>query len=289
MTPAAVRLTATDAAHAAALLTPFNEQTAFDVAAGSRTAYALFRTPAEPFRTPAETPVGSAVLGNGELDLFVHPEFRARGLGAAAAAGLLELAGDAPLTAWSHGDHPAARALAARFGFAATRTLLQLSLGGLDRLETPAAPTPRPAATIEAFRPGIDDAEWLALNARVFSLHPEQGGMTGEDLSERMSEPWFRADDFLVARDADGRMVGYDWLKVTPPEGEIYVIGVAPEASGRGLGRALMSAGLARLRERGCTVATLYTEADNDPAVGLYRSLGFADAHSDVQYTRTPR
>jgi mycothiol synthase len=91
-------------------------------------------------------------------------------------------------------------------------------------------------------------------------------------------------------------MVGYNWLKIEPDAeppaaGEIYVIGVAPEASAHGLGRALMTAGLARLRERGCHAAELYVEGDNAPAVHLYRALGFVNAAVHVQYSRqfTPR
>ncbi|HEY0248087.1 MAG TPA: mycothiol synthase [Gryllotalpicola sp.] len=285
MSPA-VELIPTDASADAPLLAPFNEQTGFDVADGSRRLFALFGTP-EKIR------VGSAVLGRGELDLHISPEFRAAGLGAEAARRLLELAEPGPLSAWSHGDHPAARALAARFGFTATRTLLQLRLepipstDGLSHASaTHSAPSTQRPAELSTFSAGDDDAEWLALNARVFAWHPEQGGMTQQDLDERMAEPWFAASDFLIARADDGAMIGYNWLKVEGAEGEIYVVGVAPEASGQGIGRALMAAGLARLRERGCTAATLYTEADNVAAVRLYRSLGFVDEHVDVQYSR---
>lgn len=142
---------------------------------------------------------------------------------------------------------------------------------------------------IVAFRVGGDEAEWVALNARVFATHPEQGRVTADDLRAREAEPWFDARDFLVARDASGRMIGYNWLKIDPGEstGEIYVIGVDAASAGQGLGRRLMRAGLARLAERGCTSATLYVEADNEPAVRLYRSLGFADHTVDVQYRRT--
>lgn len=273
MSEATVELVETDAS--AELLSPFDEQTAFDVAAGSRRLFALRRT-------QARTVGGSAVLGRGALDLHVAPEFRARGYGADAAAQLLELAGDGPLTAWSHEDHPAARALASRFGFERTRELLQLRVEGLDGFDPPTA------ATIGTFRPGVDDAEWLGLNARVFAWHPEQGGVSAPDLARRMAEPWFDPGDFLVARDDTGLMVGYNWLKVEPgsDEGEIYVIGVAPENSGQGLGRTLMNAGLARLRQRGCRSATLFVEGGNERGIRLYRSLGFVTAATHVQYSR---
>ena len=283
MTRASVRLVETDASASAALLEPFDEQTSFDVASGRRQLFAL-RT------TLDDSPAGSAVLGDGALDLFIRQELRAQGLGGAAVAQLLERAGDGPLTAWSHEDHPAARALAARFGFAEARTLLQLrsSLSGAPIGEEPRSGVSK-QSHITPFRPGLDDAEWVALNARVFSWHAEQGGLTLADLAQRRAEPWFRADDFLVARDAAGAMIGYCWLKIEPGEpdmGEVYVIGVAPEASGRGLGRALLTAGLAQLRARGCTVAELYVEADNHNAVHLYRALNFRDHRVHVQYAR---
>jgi len=52
---------------------------------------------------------------------------------------------------------------------------------------------------------------------------------------------------------------------------------VREEARGTGLGRALVSAAIDRARERGCRRMELDTGADNAPAQGLYRSLGFQD------------
>jgi mycothiol synthase len=254
---------------------PFNEQTRLDLASGARTPL-LIEAAGDAGGAAA---IGAAVIGGGELDLVIAPGSRGRGVASAVLPGLLERAPDT-LTARSHGDHPAAHALAARFGFAAVRTLLQLALDPL--------PDAQPTERFEAFLPGTDDAEWVALNARVFAFHPEQGGVTVDDLRARQHEDWFDAGDFLVARDDDGRMVGYNWLKLEPgaAEGEIYVLGVDSAASGRGLGRRLMAAGLARLRQRGARAATLYVEADNTPAVALYRSMGFVDRTVDVQYRR---
>jgi mycothiol synthase len=263
---------------------PFNEQSRFDLSSGRRTpVIATVWSQQEHGRA-----VGAAIVGHGELDFTIDPVFRGKGFGSAALNGLLPTM-PADVTAWSHGDHPAARILATRHGFEAVRTLLQLRLGPIPNVDVPAAePADGTAPTIGAFEPVTDADEWVALNARVFAHHPEQGGVTADDLRERMAEPWFHADDFLIARDGSGRMLGYNWLKIEPAatDGEIYVIGVDPAASGHGLGRRLMNAGLARLRERGCTAASLYVEADNMAAVGLYRSLGFTDHTVDVQYRR---
>lgn len=269
---------------------PFNEQTMLDLAEGRRTPLLI---------SVGDSPVGAAVLGQGELDLVVAPAHRGRGHGGEA---LRQILADVPddLTAWSHGDHPAARVLANRFRMAAARTLLQLRLSltrepltDADQAPDLAAPAAAaPGVVINAFRPGADDTEWLALNALIFAQHPEQGSLTGDDLAARKAEPWFEAGDFLIARnEATGTMIGYNWLKLEPdlPTGEIYVIGVHPDAAGRGLGRSLMLAGVERIRDRGRSAATLYVEAHNAPAVNLYRSLGFTDHTIDVQYRRLPQ
>jgi ribosomal protein S18 acetylase RimI-like enzyme len=52
---------------------------------------------------------------------------------------------------------------------------------------------------------------------------------------------------------------------------------VREQARGSGLGRELVSAAIERARERGCRRMELDTGADNAPAQGLYRSLGFRD------------
>ncbi|WEO76630.1 mycothiol synthase [Cryobacterium sp. SO2] len=266
---------------------PFNEQAMLDARSGRRSPQLLLE---------GEDAVGALILGQGEIDLVVHPRYRRKGHATAALRRLFEdeggMSGD--LTAWAHGDHPAARALADRFGFSAERTLLQLErpLSDADAATSPVLPA---GIGIVSFRPA-DAAEWVRLNALVFATHPEQGAITESDLAARMAEPWFDADDLLLAREnstaaAPGRILGYNWLKIEPGAtlGEIYVLGVHPDAAGAGLGRALMLAGLARLRERGCTAVELYVEAESTTPVRLYRSLGFGDRTVDVQYHRGPR
>ena len=53
---------------------------------------------------------------------------------------------------------------------------------------------------------------------------------------------------------------------------------VSADARGSGLGRELVSFAIDRARERGCPRMELDTGADNAPAQGLYRSLGFFDS-----------
>ncbi|WP_426516104.1 mycothiol synthase [Diaminobutyricibacter sp. McL0618] len=265
---------------------PFNEQARLDVHSGRRTPIvATVWSEAEHSR-----PIGAAIVGRGELDLVIDPLFRGKGYGSVALRGLLATA-RGNLTAWSHGDHPAARVLADHHGFLPVRRLLQLRSGPLsasaDATGRASHARHRDGVTIEPFRDGDED-EWVELNARIFESHPEQGRLTVDDLRARQAEPWYEAKDFLIARDQHGRIVGYDWVKAEPDavDGEIYVLGVDPAHPGRGTGRALLLAGLERLAERGRTTATVSIEADDSSAVRLYHQLGFTEHTVDVQYRR---
>ncbi len=235
--------------------------------------------------------VAAAILRGDELELAVLPEARGRGAGAALVR--QALATGKPVLAWAHGDHPAARALAERFDWAPTRVLLQLRAPVGDPPSDDlagASADSSDAMRVRPFRPGADDAAWLGLNAAAFAHHPEQGAMTLADLDARQSEPWFRADDLLLLDDSDAtldpeaRLAGSCWLKVENGIGEFYAVAVRPDLQGRGIGRRLMRAGFDRLRSLGIRTASLYVEADNAPALALYRRSGFTEYARDVQY-----
>lgn len=71
---------------------------------------------------------------------------------------------------------------------------------------------------------------------------------------------------------------------VGEPLGEVYVVGVDPDAQGRRIGGALTLAGLRHLAERGPRTMILYVEGDNAAAIATYRRLGFERAAVDVSY-----
>ncbi|NVI90557.1 mycothiol synthase [Actinomadura sp. BRA 177] len=211
-------------------------------------------------------------------ELVVHPDHRRRGHGRAL---LRALRDEAPVRVWAHGDLPAAAALAESEGMARVRALFQMRRPASDPLpETRVAD----GVTLRTFEPGRDEQAWLDVNARAFADHPEQGAWTMDDVREREAEDWFDPAGFFLA-ERDGRLVGFHWTKVHPGKiGEVYVVGVAPDAQGLGLGRTLTLKGLHHLRDTGMEQIMLYVDESNTAAVRLYESLGFTRFAVDVMY-----
>ncbi len=236
----------------------------------------------------------AGVIGYGHLatdppmaELAVHPEHRRQGVGRALVGEVLRIGGE-QTRIWAHGNGAAAQGLARTLGMVGRRELWQMRLN-LATVKLPPVEVPA-GVRLRTFVPDADDEAVLAVNRAAFSWHPEQGGWTGRELAQRRTEPWFDPHGFFLAVSDEGQLLGFHWTKVHDPEGgqpalgEVYVVGVAPRAQGRGLGRVLTLAGLHHLREQGLRTVLLYVEADNHAAVHTYRKLGFTAYHVDVAY-----
>jgi len=64
------------------------------------------------------------------------------------------------------------------------------------------------------------------------------------------------------------------------------MLAVDPDYRGKGIGRELMIAGLARLKNRGLKVAELTVDSENRIARTLYESLGFDIQSSTLWYEK---
>ena len=177
--------------------------------------------------------------------------------------------------------HPLPGAVAARLGLTEHRELLQLR----RPLPVPEQhPARRGAALpLRRFDPGRDALAWIRQNNRAFAWHPDQGHQDEASLRATLDEPWVELAGFLVLDDPDrpGELAGSCWTRRheaadgDPALGEIFVIGVDPSCQGRGLGTALVLAGLDHLAAAGLRVGMLYVEATNAAALGTYERLGF--------------
>ena len=247
-------------------------------------------------RDGASTIVGYAHLDCTDMvegpsaELAVEPAARREGVGRLIITTLLELTSNEGLRLWAHGEQAAAARLARSMEFEQSRVLWQMRRSLFAPLSAAVLPG---GCTIRAFEPGVDDQAWLRINGRAFADLPDQGNWTLEDLHRRMEEPWFSAAGFLIA-EHEGKVVGFHWTKVHGRKssgghdhdaiGEVYVVGVDPDYTGRGLGRALTLAGLHHLRGLGLSQAMLYVDARNTSAIRLYEGLGFSRWDTDVLY-----
>lgn len=129
-------------------------------------------------------------------ELVIHPAFRGRGHGRHLLQAVLDQTGG-HLRLWAHGGHPGAEALATSTGFTKVRSLWQMRRSLFSAI--PGFTLPE-GVRLRTFEPGSSDEEaWVALNARAFVHHPEQGAWTLEDLKRREQEPWFDPAGFFLA------------------------------------------------------------------------------------------
>ncbi len=217
---------------------------------------------------------------DGSVQLVVDPEHRRQGVGTALATAVRDQG--QPQHWWAFGTLPGALALAARLGLALSRQLL-IMVRDLDA--HPADPVQLPEGVKLTGFTQADTDDLVRVNAQAFAHHPEQGAMSAEDVRAKAAEPWFSAQGLLLAKQAGtGELMGFHWTKLeqlpgSRPEGEVYVIGVAPAFEHQGLGRFLLNAGLAHLADQGVQLVKLYVEASLPRVVQLYSSANF-DVHT---------
>lgn len=235
--------------------------------------------------------VGLAAVAGDSAELAIAVEHRRRGAGTALLGAVDGLVGKR-LPVWAHGNVPGAPELAASCGRRVVRELLQMTasgeaVSGLVDEEPPAGIRLEdlPAATARLGEDAVDEA-WLAVNNEAFDWHPEQGGWDLAQLRRGRSAEWFDPAGVLFAVDDEtGEILGFHWTKWHGDGvGEVYVIGLAGAARGRGAGGWLTRAGMRHLRDRGADRVILYVEGDNAPAVRTYERTGFDVTRRDVMY-----
>lgn len=201
------------------------------------------------------------------------------------ARAVLGRSGGGLLHLWVHWVIDPHDTLAARMGLRIERELAFMA----RPLDAPPPVALPPGVTLRGYRHPDDEAAFLAANNAAFAGHPENGGWGPDDFAERRALEWFDPAGLLLAwRGAE--LLGFHWTKrYGDGVGEVYVLGLAPQAQGLGLGRALLHAGLAHLYGHGCRRVVLYVDRASEPARRLYESEGFATESLEVCYAEDVR
>jgi [ribosomal protein S18]-alanine N-acetyltransferase len=90
----------------------------------------------------------------------------------------------------------------------------------------------------------------------------------------------------LQASRGESPACGYTAFRHVWGEAELLRLAVLPAERRRGVGRALVEHGLEQLRQVGVRTCHLEVRLDNEPAIALYRSLGFRPAGRRRGYYR---
>ncbi len=94
---------------------------------------------------------------------------------------------------------------------------------------------------------------------------------------------------WLVSEDENGTVQGYVGSQSCFEEADLLNLCVCPEARRRGVAAALMRELERRLIPRGVEKITLEVRASNEPAIALYKKLGYARVGLRKGYYEKPR
>jgi len=105
---------------------------------------------------------------------------------------------------------------------------------------------------------------------------------------ERALDPVAQPRRIALVAEAVGAVAGFAVASLLPPEGELETIAVASKAQRQGLAQRLFAELAAELVAVRIADVFLEVRASNQPALGLYRGLGFAETGRRVRYYHDP-
>jgi len=224
------------------------------------------------------------------LDCWIHPEHRRRGLATKLLSCALPRAKElgarvAHVNVMEDEDNEVARRVLAKLGFQCVRRFLEL------RLDTARFCDIDPVA-LECRPLGHGEEDKLTqIQNRCFAGSWGYNPNTVEEIIYRINLSGCSADDILLTYEGD-RAIGYCWTEVIPGrgaterEGRISMLGTEPEHRGKGVGKRVLTAGLAHLNSKGARVIEVTVDSGNEAALALYRSAGFEVCTSSLWYEK---
>jgi len=128
--------------------------------------------------------------------------------------------------------------------------------------------------------PGDDEEDWRMYLAQIADI----GSRVDRTIVLVAVEPASRRVLGSVTIEEEN-VIGDDDSELEPGASHIRMLGVDPEARGRGVGRALMEASIERARSLGKRFVTLRTTDRMKPAQRMYESMGFElDPEHDMYF-----
>ncbi len=163
-------------------------------------------------------------------------------------------------------------------------------------LDQPIEPVALPAGfRLRHVADAADVAAWVAAFNQSFIDHWNFHPITLESHMHWMQHPSYRPAHDLIAVAEDGTIAAFSFCIIDAEEnarnqrnyGSIAMLGTRRGYRRRGLGRAMLLAGLQRLKADGAAVAKLNVDTENPTgALRLYESVGFHVAHSWQSYSK---
>ena len=143
--------------------------------------------------------------------------------------------------------------------------------------------------SLRSLRPGRDEEGLTHLQNACFGKNWGFSPNSTEEIVARVRMNRCDPEGIIFVVD-DGRLTAYNWTLRSAAEGRstgwIAMTGVYPDSRNRGLGRAVLVAGMQYLSERGVDGIELEVDSENAPAEGLYLRLGFRRLQETIWYER---
>jgi len=230
-------------------------------------------------------------IGRIILDGWIHPEHRRKGL----ATKLLDYAvrrgkelGARVAQVNIAEDNAIASKALSRSGFKPVRRFFELKL---DTVRVSGQDVEQAALGCCHLEAGEED-RLTGIQNRAFAGSWGYNPNTVEEIVYRTNLRNCSPEDVVLVYDGDD-VIGYCWTGVTcegevigEGEGRILMIGSDPDYRGKGVGKKVLLAGLAYLKNKGVGTVGLLVDSENKVACGLYRSIGFEVSRRNLWYEK---
>ena len=143
---------------------------------------------------------------------------------------------------------------------------------------------------VENLNPDKDISKLTDIQNVSFGNHWGFCPNTEEEIRARVKITNFNSNGILFIKNSE-EIAGYNWTifanKNNRATGWISMTGVAPRYRGLGLGKLVVTLGMDYLFNKGANSIELEVDSSNEPALSLYKSLGFEKQSETVWFEKT--